>query len=108
MSSDSIDASLVTVPETWEELNRSFETKYGVARKIKGPPLDKDFSRLMNFLSDANSTEDDKFLSNIWLDKFNHWRDTVPEGIDSNKKVLIFILISFFSAKSIISSYKSS
>jgi hypothetical protein len=42
----------------------------------------------MNFLADANATEDEKFLANLWLDKFNHWRDTVPQRDDTNKRPL--------------------
>ena len=69
-------------------MNNAFEIKYGHAKKIKGPPLDKDVARLMNFLADANSTEDEQFLAHLWLDKFNHWRDTVPQRDDTNKRAL--------------------
>ena len=56
-------------------------------KKIKGPPLDKDFARLMNFLSSNESSEDDIFLANLWLEKFNLYRDTNPPRDDTNKRV---------------------
>jgi hypothetical protein len=40
----------------------------------------------MDFLSSNKNSEDDKFLANIWLDKFNHFRDTVPPRDDTNKR----------------------
>ena len=56
-------------------------------KKIKGPPLDKDFARLMNFLSSNESSEDDIFLANLWLEKFNLYRDTNPPRDDTNKRI---------------------
>ena len=53
---------------------------------MKAAPTDRDYSRVVSFLSDAKNSEDDKYLATLWLDKFVDYRDNHPPRDDRNKR----------------------
>ena len=53
---------------------------------MKTAPTDRDYSRVVSFLSDAKNSEDDKYLATLWLDKFVDYRDNHPPRDDRNKR----------------------
>jgi hypothetical protein len=71
--------------ETWEELNRSLEIKYGLTKHIKIKPTDKDKERIFLFIENSKD-KDDRFLANIWLQKFYHWEEKTSEKIQKPRE----------------------
>ena len=63
------------------ELNTRLETVYGAKAKISKKVSDEDMATVLNFIGDDETNEDDRFLANLWLDKFkNFWTQYYVPG----------------------------
>jgi len=81
-----LQASVITLVESrvgkdddlWEEMNKYFETKYGLAKSIHISASPEDITKVINFMHDVSS-KDLKDLGLLWLDKFNNFSDQHPK-----------------------------
>ena len=56
------------------ELNTRLETVYGAKATISKKVSEEDMASVLNFIGDDETNEDERFLANLWLDKFkNFW-----------------------------------
>jgi hypothetical protein len=53
-----------------------------VTKKLKTAPSDKDYARVVAFISHEERSEDEKYLATLWLDKFISYRDAYPPRDD--------------------------
>ena len=70
----------------WIDLNTDFERKYGMKKDISKPVADEDMTTLLEFIGDEGTDEDERYLANHWLAKFNRYRDKNPRAEDSKPK----------------------
>ena len=70
----------------WIDINSDFETKYGMRKEIAKPVADEDMTKLIEFIGDDCTDEDEKYLANLWLAKFNHYWDKNPRAENSKPK----------------------
>jgi hypothetical protein len=91
------------VDYSWERLNFKLEVAYGSSKNLKAFPVQAHKDAIYKFISN-NPDDDERYLANLWLQKFDEFelkhpqrdtssknrvkrnqKDIVPEGIDSGK-----------------------
>ena len=65
------------------ELNRHFVKTYGTKKKLNKPALDEDLQKLLDFISDEGTDDEERQLANLWLTKFRSFKG---KAINDNPK----------------------
>ena len=70
----------------WIDLNTDFESKYGLRKEIAKPVDEADMQTLLDFIAADCTDEDERYLANLWLSKFNSFWDKNPRAENSKPK----------------------
>ena len=70
----------------WIDINTDFERKYGMKKDISKQVAEEDLTTLIEFIGAECTDEDEKYLANTWLDKFNRYWEKNPRAEHSKPK----------------------